>query len=227
VIFGKNADKSVRKDVSEKAMIVVARRKPLIVGLGGTTRARSSSASAMICALKGAAELGANTEFFDGPQLMLPMYSPDVSLRTAEAQRLLDALRMADGIILASPGYHGSITGLLKNALDYVEDLRNDARPYFENRAVGCIVCAAGWQAVGTALIALRTVVHALRGWPTPLGVGINTVGPTIFEGDLCTDPAIASQLRTVAGQVVQYASRSIAHEDASPIKERATEASR
>jgi FMN reductase len=195
-------------------MMQIEKRKPLIIGLGGTTRANSSSESATRYTLNAIAKLGADVEFFDGPSLALPMYAPEMTLRTAQAQKLVDALRRSDGIILGSPGYHGSMSGLLKNALDYTEDLRNDARPYFENRAVGCIVCATGWQAVGTTLIALRSVIHALRGWPTPLGVGINTVGAKVFdtEGE-CVDSVVSNQLVILAGQVLQFADHFIASE--------------
>jgi FMN reductase len=67
---------------------------------------------------------------------------------------------------------------VLENALDYVEDLREDERPYFDGRAIGCIVCANGWQATMTTLVGMRLTVHARRGWPTPLGVVINAAEP-------------------------------------------------
>jgi len=57
--------------------------------------------------------------------------------------------------------YHGSLSGLIKNALDSLEPLRDDVRPYLDGRAVGCIVVADGWQACGSALASLRGIVHA------------------------------------------------------------------
>ncbi|MGA0594698.1 NADPH-dependent FMN reductase [Enterovirga sp. CN4-39] len=184
--------------------------RPMIVGLGGTTRPQSSSERAVRHVLAAAARRGADTEMFDGPMLAgLPMYAPEVPFRTPEALRLVEAMRRADAIVVASPGYHGSISGMLKNALDYTEDMREDGRPYFEERAVGCIVCAAGWQAVGTTLTAFRSIVHALRGWPTPLGVGINTAAGRVFdEAGACVDERVAAQLDTVAEQVLSFVGR-------------------
>jgi FMN reductase len=182
----------------------------LIVGLGGTTRPNSSSERAVRVVLEHAASYDVDVLMFGGPEVALPLYAPEVPFRTAEAQRMINALRMADGIVLGSPGYHGLISGLLKNALDYCEDMRDDPRPYFDGRAVGCVVCAAGWQAVGSTLAALRSVVHALRGWPTPLGVGINTVAIKAFdENGACIDEGVERQLKMVADQVVDFASRS------------------
>ena len=72
------------------------------------------------------------------------MYAPHLPERSPPAQRLVEELRAAHGVILGSPGYHGGVSGLMKNALDHIEDLRAAETPYLEGRAVGCIVTAAG-----------------------------------------------------------------------------------
>jgi FMN reductase len=142
---------------------------------------------------------------FTGPDLALPMFEPTSGARSGQATALVEAFRQADGVVLGSPGYHGGISGLVKNALDYIEDLRDDERPYLEGRAVGCIACASGWQTAGTTLQALRSVVHALRGWPTPLGLAVNS---NEYEAGRRGpyDDQVATQITLVARQVVQFA---------------------
>jgi FMN reductase len=115
-------------------------------------------------------------------------------------------LREANGVILASPGYHGSVSGLLENALGYIEHMRGDARPYLHARAVGCIICAHGWRATGTTLVAMRSIVHALRGWPTPLGIAINTAETGFDERGECLNPEDARNLDMLAEQVIGFA---------------------
>ena len=127
-------------------------------------------------------------------------------LATEAARRLVAALRRCDGLVIASPGYHGSISGLLKNALDYVEDMRADAAPYLDGRVVGCIAVAYGPQAMGTTLIAMRTIVHALRAWPTPMAAALNGAAKLFDADGRCTDISAEAQLRTVAQQVVDFA---------------------
>jgi FMN reductase len=107
------------------------------------------------------------------------------------------------------------MSGMLKNALDYVEDLRDDERPYLDGRAVGVIVGAYGAQAIGTTLVAVRSVIHALRAWPTPLGVGINSTAPAFDAARRCVDPALAGNIATMVGQVVDFARMWRAAEDA------------
>ncbi|NDH52463.1 MAG: hypothetical protein EBY24_10805 [Betaproteobacteria bacterium] len=93
----------------------------------------------------------------------------------------------------------------MKNVLDYTEDLREDERVYWDGCAIGCICSAGGWQAATQTLNALRSIIHALRGWPTPLGAVLNTSLPIFDEKGVITDQVILHQLRTVATQVVQF----------------------
>jgi FMN reductase len=184
-----------------------AKAKPLIVGIGGTTREKSSTDRALRLALAAAADAGARVELFSGSGLArLPHYSPDGQERSGEQRHLVDVVRQADGLIVASPGYHGGVSGLVKNALDLLEDLRDDKRPYLDGRAVGCIATAAGWQAAVTTLEALRAIVHALRGWPTPFGATLNTSAPVFDETGACTDPKTSDALAVVGRQVVEFA---------------------
>ncbi|MGP4018361.1 NADPH-dependent FMN reductase [Saccharopolyspora sp. 5N708] len=179
-----------------------------VVGIGGSVRPDSQSERALHAALAGAREAGAKVQAITGSSLALPFYDPQVTERTDSALELVDALRTADGVILASPGYHGTISGLIKNALDYVEDLRADERPYLDGRAVGCIGIAYGWQATVTTLQALRSVVHSLRGWPTPLGGAVNSAETQFEAGGECLDEKVAGVLRTIGHQVVDFANR-------------------
>lgn len=184
-------------------------QRPRIVGIGGTTKAGSSTEKALVACLAAAERLGAEVQVIPGASLAcLPLYSPEETLRTPEQVRFVDTVRQADGLILATPAYHAGMSGLLKNAIDLLEDLRDQPRPYLDGRAVGCIVTAYGWQGAGTTLTSVRTIVHALRGWPTPLGVTLNTAIPLFDSAGLCMDPRTQTQFEMLAAQVVSFASR-------------------
>jgi FMN reductase len=180
--------------------------RPFVVGIGGTTRANSSSERVVRSVLAVAEAAGAATEHFGADRIELPMYAPERPGRTPAATELVAAIRRADGLVIASPGYHGGVSGLVKNALDYAEDLRDDARPYLDGRAVGCIACAYGWQATTTTLVALRSIVHALRGWPTPLGIAMNSAEPVFAPDGSIQHPGAQAQVQLLGEQVLQFA---------------------
>lgn len=180
---------------------------PLIVGIGGTNRANSSSEKALQAALKIAQLMGARTLQISGPDLLFEIYQPEDTSRSDKATTFIDALKNADGLLISTPSYHGSIPGLLKNALDYIEDLRDDERPYLDNRAVGCIICADGSQALGSTLNALRSVIHAVRAWPTPYAATLPSAvcRQALNEPQNPSNPAF-TPLQTVVEQVVTFA---------------------
>jgi FMN reductase len=177
-----------------------------IVGIGGTTSPGSSTEQALQIALRAAEAEGAAVTLFDGAALTaLPHYAVGAVESCDQGKRLVAAVRGAHGLIVASPGYHGSISGLVKNAIDYVEETSRDERVYLDGLPVGLIVTAYGWQATGSTLATMRSIVHALRGWPTPLGAAIRAVSG-MFKDGVCSEPGANAQLELVGRQVVEFA---------------------
>ena len=183
---------------------------PYILAFGGTVRANSSTELAMRYVAEAVERRGARVKVISGKSLQLPLYQPEDASRSDEARALIAELALADGIVIGSPGYHGSISGLVKNALDYAEDLRGDSRPYFSGRAVGCIATAGGWPAAVNTLNALRDIVHALRGWPTPMGAAINSSEGVFDKSGACNAPRVAQILDLMAEEIMDFAAAPI-----------------
>lgn len=178
-----------------------------VVGIGGSVDEQSQSDRVLRAVLNRTIELGAEVQVYTGLDLELPPYHTGALLPKV-ATGYVEAVRRADAVVISSPGYHGTVSGLVKNALDYLEELRTDSRPYLDGRAVGLIAVARGWQASVSTLGTLRQIAHALRGWPTPLGLAINST-VTRFDPDGSTaDPAAATSVQTQAEQVVEFARR-------------------
>ena len=173
-----------------------------IVAIGGTVNLGSSTELALRLAAASASEGGAELTVFGGPYLAaLPHYrGADHTL--ADGAELVEAVRRADGLLIAAPGYHGTISGLVKNALDYLEELARDERPYLDGRAVGLIATAYGDQAAVSTLLTLRSIVHALRGWPTPMGATIRTHQGLFSPDGECLEDRARLQLELVGQQV-------------------------
>ena len=90
-----------------------------------------------------------------------------------------------------APGGQLTIAGLIKNALDYTQDMMKDDRPYFAGRPVGCIATGAGWQGVVGTLEHLR----ALRTLPVQGAI----VGRALYEGAFTIEEAVATMEGTIA----------------------------
>lgn len=177
----------------------------LLVGLGGSLRVNSRSLAALKFGLDYAVMQGHSVELLDLLALALPMYHPSYELEEypekdhPNIEKLLDACRRADGFLWSSPTYHGTVSGLFKNAVDYIEFLSDDARPYLHGCPVGLI--SANDQ---TTFAAMADIVHELRGWLAPTRVVVNR---THFTDDLVIhDERVGGRIRRVVDEVMGFA---------------------
>lgn len=177
-----------------------------IVALGGTVNPGSTTEQALRLAAASAEAAGAEVQVFGGEYLSNLAHYGSAAYRKGDGGELVEAVRAADGLLIAAPGYHGTISGLVKNALDYLEDLSKDSRPYLDGRAVGLIATAYGDQATMSTLITMRAIVHALRGWPTPMGATIRTYSGLFSPDGECLEDRARMQLEMVGSQVVRGA---------------------
>jgi FMN reductase len=178
-----------------------------IVGLGGSLRRASTSRAALRTALDGAAAAGATTTFLDLRELSLPMYDADHDEPTEAAATLLEACHAAGGLIWSSPLYQGTISGALKNALDWMHLLQHRDPPYLHDKVIGLISAAGGTQGL-QAINTMEFAVRALRGWAVPYVVPVATAA-RVFDADgRVQDPGVELQLRTLGAEVVRVAGR-------------------
>jgi FMN reductase len=181
--------------------------------LGGSLRPGSVSERVLYTCAELAAGHGARSTVHPARTLDLPLYRPGMARRPPAVAELLSSVRRADGLIIATPTYHGGMSGLVKNALDYLEDLAGERPAYLDGKVVG--VVAVGWSEHGaaTAVSALRTTVQSLRGWATPMAVAINSVDLAVLDAGsvelaLRADARIVRRLDILVRQVADFAGR-------------------
>jgi FMN reductase len=182
------------------------RRRPLVVALGGSPRPDSPTMRALGAATRMLAQAGAETVMLSVADLELPPYQPDGKERATAARRLVGEIGRADGLVIAAPDYLGGTSGALTNALDYLWDLRDAPRPCLDARPVGLLACEEG-PGSGGALGVLRARVHALGGWPTPLGITLTkNESAAIDTYGAVASPAVAARFDTLTDQVMGFA---------------------
>jgi FMN reductase len=138
-----------------------------LLGVSGSMREGSYSLRALTLALRAAADRGADTSVLDLRLANLPMYNPDAAPTDAagHVRRATEAVGWADAFVLASPDYHGSMSGAMKNFLDYHwEELTGKLFGY---------LCASHEKGL-TVMDQMRTAVRQCYGWSMPYGVSIH-----------------------------------------------------
>lgn len=162
-----------------------------IIGLGGSLRARSYSRAALGAAMDIAQGMGASTDVLDLRLLDLPMYVPDQPIEEYPAssqeavRKIVASFRSADLMLWATPTYHGAMSGAFKNAIDYMEFLAKDSRPYFQGRAIGLVSISDS-----SPLAGMSSCVNELRAWLAPTRV-------TLTAGDFSPELTLTNEARS------------------------------
>jgi FMN reductase len=186
-----------------------------VVGIGTTLRENSTSLGALRRSLAAAEEAGAEVELLDLKELRLPMYEPGKALDAygESVRRLIEATREADALLVSTAAYHGTLAGVTKNALDFVQFLGNEEPAYLDGKAVGLISTAGGEQAAANANAAMVNVVHSLRGIVAPLMVGVTRAWKHTDDGGDITDDNYGRRLDSLGELVVNLAEKIGAYE--------------
>ena len=138
-----------------------------VVGIVGSLRTDSYSALALQEAINRVKDLGAEVEILDLREMTLPFCDggsdypdyPDVEV-------LREKVKAADGLILATPEYHGSVSGVLKNALDLM------SFEHISGKVAG-LISVLGGQSNSNALNDLRIIVRWVHGWVIPEQIAV------------------------------------------------------
>jgi len=172
-----------------------------VVGLAGSLRPGSATQMAVRCALLGAEKVGAKAQLLDLASYDLPFLGRDQEPAGRNAvERFLGDIRAADGIILGSPELHGSLSGVLKNAIDLTN------RDTFEGKMLGLIGVAGGRMGAGDTLSHLRAIGRSLRAWVVPTQVSIGAADKAFDPRGEPVDADVRDRLMSVGRQVAHFA---------------------
>ncbi len=173
-----------------------------ITGVCGSLSANGATKKALKIALNGAAEYGAETRLLELRGLNLVFYgSVPQDEYPQDVIQLRKTLKESQGIILATPEYHGTLTGVLKNMLDLmsIED--------FETKIIGLVGVAGGHIGAINSLNTMKTICRNLHCWVLPQEVSIANSADAFDDDGAAKDPALEQRLLNVGRQVVKFAS--------------------
>jgi NAD(P)H-dependent FMN reductase len=167
-----------------------------VLGVSGSMRAQSYSELAVRLALEMAREHGAETRLLDLLRTQLPMHSPDEETPDHDGWRAAtEAVTWADAFVLASPDYHGSMSGAMKNFLDFYWE-------EFAGKLFG-YVCPSHEKGL-TVMEQMRTSVRQCYGWSLPYGVSVYGEKDFSSSGEI-VNGQMARRLRMLARDLVVY----------------------
>ena len=165
-----------------------------VLGIGSSLRDGSSSTATLRIALDLIKKHGAEARLLDLKQTNLPLYDPNENQSGLELQKVEEDVKWADAFILATPDYHGSMSGTMKNFLDYFWS-------EFAGKTFGYI-CASHEKGL-TVMDQMRTAVRQCYGWSLPYGISVN--GEDDLENGKIVHQRMKSRLEMLARDLVVY----------------------
>lgn len=168
-----------------------------VVAVCGSLRESSKTRVALRCALRGVESSGGTGALLDLREYDLPPLDPSQD-EQGDSAAVTRRLREADAIVLGTPMYHGSYSGVLKNSLDHA------GFDEFEGKTVGLLAVSGGAFPI-TTLDHLRSVCRALDAWVLPYQAAVPRSSAAIADGEF-TDESLADRVETLGTRVVRYA---------------------
>ncbi|MDQ3087896.1 MAG: NAD(P)H-dependent oxidoreductase [Acidobacteriota bacterium] len=163
-------------------------KKPKILAFAGSLREHSYSKRVVKTAMKGAENAGAEVTYIDLRDYPMPIYNADdhekdgFHVNAAKLQKLLSE---HDGLLICSPEYNGSLSGALKNAIDWTSRQSDEFKmvEVFKGKFAAIMTESPGVFGGLRCLGHLRTVLSIMFVNVLPSEIAVGKVH-TMFDGD-------------------------------------------
>ncbi|QDI67367.1 hypothetical protein CD934_00745 [Streptomyces calvus] len=149
-----------------------ADRALTVLGLGGSTRAGSAAERLLRTALDAAGREGMATELFALGHRDVPVFRESLLLDPPPVvAELLAAVRRADAVVFCTPVYHGTVAGALKNAVDHLQALAGDDRPWLTGKAAALMAVGGTPLGGANAITAMDHFCRSMHATTVPTAV--------------------------------------------------------
>jgi len=137
-----------------------------VLGVGSSMRQDSFSTETLKIILNKVTKNGGDTRLLNLYSNPLPMYTAEYNEKLSGIKHAVELVNWADALVLATPDYHGSMAGSLKNFLDYFW-------AEFAGKTFGYL-CSSHEKGL-TVMDQMRTAIRQCYGWSLPYGISINS----------------------------------------------------
>jgi len=187
---------------------------PKILAFAGSTRAASFNKQLIKFAVQGAQTSGVPITVIDLRDYPMPLYDGDLEESSGlpeNAKRFKQLLREHDGFLIASPEYNSSITGVLKNSIDWASRTENDEEPdlvCFKGKVAALMSASPGGLGGLRGLVHLRAILGNIGVIVLPDQVAVSSAHQAFDDGGNLKDERKAKQVIGIAAGLAEFLKR-------------------
>ena len=178
-----------------------------ILGFAGSLRTESYNKKALRVALQGAKEAGAQVEEVDLRELQIPPYDGDIEDSKGlpdSVKKLKHKIDKADALLIASPEYNNSISGVLKNVIDWVSRKGEKGTDVFKNKPAAMVTVSPSRYGGLRAAVAFRTIARSVGMYL--MNEEVQVAGAAdVFEGEKIVNGRVERQLKDLGKSLVDW----------------------
>ncbi len=185
--------------------------QPKIIAFAGSIREGSYNKKLVKLAAESGRSAGAVVTTIDLRDLPLPLFDEDLETANGlpeNAKKLKALLRGHDGFLISSPEYNSSITGVLKNAIDWASRAENDDEPplaCFRGKIASIISASPGALGGLRGLVHLRAILGNIGVIVLPDSISISAAHEAFDESGKLKDERKAKQLAKITDGLSQF----------------------
>ena len=184
-----------------------------LLAFAGSMRSGSLNKKLLRAACNMAETQGAQVTLLELRELALPLYDGDVEQTHGlpeGARRLKQLMISHDAFLIASPEYNSSISGVLKNAIDWASRPQPGEPPLapFKDKVAGLLSASPGGLGGIRGLLPLRTILENLGTIVVPNQAAIARANQAFDDAGNLKDPAQTALVAAVVEQLLRVASR-------------------
>lgn len=186
---------------------------PKILAFAGSLRDGSYNKMLAKAAATFAEQAGATVTYLDLRELDLPIYDGDLEEANGlpeGAKKLKELMKSHDGFLIAAPEYNSSVSGALKNAIDWASRPAENEKPLeaFAGKVAGIMSASPGALGGLRGLFQLRFILGNIQVLVIPDQHAISGANDAFADDGSLTDDKHAKKIESIAKKIVDLASK-------------------
>lgn len=183
--------------------------KPKILAFAGSTRIDSFNKKLVKIAASGAREEGADVTIIDLRDFQMPTYDEDLERQEGlptSARKLKDLMLAHQGLLVSSPEYNSSISGVLKNTIDWTSRQSDGEIPLacFKDKVAGLMSASPGGLGGLRGLVHVRAILENIGVLVIPNQVAISKAHEAFNLDDTMKDTKQEQQVKKIGANLTQ-----------------------
>ncbi|MDH3361927.1 MAG: NAD(P)H-dependent oxidoreductase [Nitrosopumilus sp.] len=180
-----------------------------ILAFAGSTRTDSFNKKLVKIAAAGAKEAGTDVTIIDLRDFQMPLYDEDLERQEglpSNTRKLKELMASHDGFLIASPEYNSSISGVLKNTIDWTSRHSNGESPMscFKDKVAGLMSASPGGLGGLRGLVHVRAILENMGVLVIPEQIAISKAHEVFNSDGFMNDPKQEQRIKSIGANLAK-----------------------